>query len=132
MKRFLFIISCTAMLASCGGKKDEKKGGSTSKRPVHEKPATSGPDGELTKWLSNKRFVSTKKDPKYDTWDKMQLRADGSCTDRGGASATWIIKNGKLVLQSVINITSEIEKRAEDTLVMKGLAKDDVYYLAPL
>lgn len=129
------VIMAALLLASCGGKNEkEKETGNREPAPSSTSstaPAT-GKDAELTSWLSGKRLVSTAKEPQYDMWNDLKLYADGTCKDKDNASAKWRISEGKFIFEAAINMTKELEKTDDTTLVFKGLVSDQRYILKPV
>jgi hypothetical protein len=132
MKKILFIAVAVTFFAACGGgkSKEENKGTTTATTNQSSAPAT-GKDAELTQWLSGKMLVSTEADPKFDMWNNLKLKADGSCTDKDNAAAKWMVKNGQFIFQSITDMKMDMEKRNDSTLVFKGAISDEVYILKP-
>jgi hypothetical protein len=133
MKKITLITLSFLFLAACGGKKgDEKKADSMPVANEETKPAATGQDAELTLWLGGKKLVSTRKEPQFDMWNNLKLSADGSCMDKDNASAKWSVKDGKFIFESVMNITKDMEKKDDTTLVFKGAVGDDIYVVKPI
>ena len=131
MKKILLIAVTATFFAACGGGKSKEENKGTGITDQTSAPAT-GKDAELTQWLSGKMLVSTKADPKFDMWNNLKLKADGSCTDKDNAAARWIVKNGQFLFQSITDMKMDMEKRNDTTLVFKGPISEDVYILKPV
>lgn len=130
--KFFMVVLAASLFIACGGKK-EKETQSTAPAASSTSPApASGKDAELTSWLSGKKLVSTEKDPKFDMWNDLKLYADGTCKDKDNASAKWSVKEGKFIFESAMNITKEMEKKDDTTLVFKGVVGDALYILKPV
>ena len=130
MKKITLAACMAIALAACNS---ESKDPAAEKNPAATAPAATGQDAELTQWLGGKMLVSTLADAKDDMWNNLKLNADGTCTDKDNAAAKWVVKDGKFIFQSVMDMKKTIEKRAEDTLVFKSdIGKDEVYVLKPV
>lgn len=134
MKKMIIYLLAAFFVTAC---KDNKKEDDKNTEPVisateNKEPAPTGADAALVQWLSGKKLVSTEADPKFDMWHDLKLNADGTCTDKDNASAKWTVKEGKFVFESVMNLTKEIVKKDDTTLVFKGQIKDQTYILKPL
>jgi len=134
MRKLFFMALSISLLTACNNeKKDDKKTTETTSSSTGEtKAAPTGQDAELTQWLSGKKLISTRKDPQYDMWNNMQLKGDGSCVDKDNATAKWSVKDGKFIFESVMNMTKDMEKKDDTTLVFKGAVGDDLYILKPI
>ncbi|MGB3006080.1 MAG: hypothetical protein WBC06_06210 [Chitinophagaceae bacterium] len=133
MKKIIFLFIPLFILVACGSKKTaDKTTEPTATAAEATKPAATGNDAALIQWLSGKMLISTEKDPKYDMWNNFKMNADGSCIDKDNASAKWTVENGKFVFQSVMNITKEMEKKDDTTLVFKGSIGENIYIVKPI
>lgn len=130
MRKLTLIALSLVFLAACSNNKtnDKKSAAATEET----KPAASGNDAELTKWLSDKMLVSTSKDPQFDMWNNLKMHADGSCTDKDNSSAKWSVKDGKFNFISSMNISYDMEKKNDTTLVFKRQLGDDAYIVKPI
>lgn len=134
MKQMMIYLLAALIMTAC---KDNKKADDKKTEPAisatdNKEAAPTGADAALVQWLSGKRLVSTSADPKFDMWHDLKLNADGTCTDKDNASARWSVKDGKFVFESAMNLTKQIEKKDDTTLVFKGEIKDQTYILKPL
>lgn len=133
MKKIIFLFFPLSILVACGSKKTADKTTEPSTNVAETtKPAATGNDAALIQWLSGKMLISTEKDPKYDMWNNFKMNADGSCIDKDNASAKWTVENGKFIFQSVMNITKEMEKKDDTTLVFKGSIGENIYIVKPI
>ena len=133
MKKLALFLLPVLLLAACGDKKkEEKKTEPVVTATENKEPAPTGNDAALISWLSGKKLVSTSKEPQYDMWNNLQLHADGTCIDKDNANAKWTVKDGKFVFESVMNITKEMVKKDDTTLLFKGEIKDQTYILKPI
>jgi len=137
MKKIMLIALSAVLLTACGSEKskdgDKDKTNETTPETPTAAPAATGKDAELTKWLSDKMLVSTEKDPKYDMWNNLKKKADGTCPEKDNESPKWKVNAGQFIFKSVMEMKEVIEKRAEDTLVFKGeYGPDRLYVLKPI
>jgi hypothetical protein len=131
MKKIIIIAFIATSFAACNESKDPSLKTENTK-PETATPAT-GNDAALTTWLSGKMLVSTLADAKYDMWNNLKLKADGTCTDKDNAAAKWSVKDGQFIFESIVNMKMTIQKKAEDTLIFKGdVTKDQEYILKPI
>ena len=127
------IVAIAVITFTACNSKTNKAENRTSSTSETAKPATTGKDGELTKWLSGKMLISAYNDPQYDLWNNLKLNVDGSCIDKSGSTAKWVIEDGKFkFLSSVINMTEDMEKKSDTSLIFKGEIKDALYILKPI
>lgn len=122
MKKLIFIAVMAIFVTACNNNKS-KEG---------DKPAATGEDAALTSWLSGKMLNSTKKDPNYDMYNHLKLNADGTCTDKGDASAKWKVENGEFLFIASMTLKNKITKKNDSTVVFKGSISDDDYILTPI
>ena len=132
MRKLTWIALSLVFLTACNNKKADDKKSTVPGTSEETKPAASGADAALTKWLSEKMLVSTKKEPQYDMWNNLKMHADGSCTDKDNSSATWSVTDGKFNFISVMNISYVMEKKDDTTLVFKRELGDDTYIVKPI
>lgn len=134
MKRLTIFLLAALFITACKDtkKEEDNKAGPVISATENKEQAPTGNDAVLYQWLSGKRLVSTSNEPQYDMWNNLKLNADGTCTDKDNANAKWTVKDGKFVFESVMNITKEMEKKDDTTLVFKGEIKDQTYILKPL
>jgi hypothetical protein len=134
MKKMTIWLLAVLIMAACkdNKKENDKKTDQVVSNTDNNQTAPAGNDAVLVQWLSGKKLVSTATDPKFDMWHDLKLNADGTCTDKDNASARWSVKEGKFVFESAMNLTKEMEKKDDTTLVFKGEIKDQIYILKPL
>jgi len=134
MKKMTIWLLAVLIIAACkdNKKENDKKTDQVVSNTDNNQTAPAGNDAVLVQWLSGKKLVSTATDPKFDMWHDLKLNADGTCTDKDNASARWSVKDGKFVFESAMNLTKEMEKKDDTTLVFKGEIKDQTYILKPL
>lgn len=131
MKLTVIVLSACLLIA-CGGKKGTASKDKEPAATTGTAAPASGKDAELSNWLKGKRLVSTQKDPKYDMWNDLKLYADGTCKDKDNASAKWSVRDGKFIFESAMNISKEMEKKDDTTLVFKEVLGDELYILKPV
>jgi len=134
MKKMMICLLAVLVMTACkdNKKEDDNKTERVISATENKQAAPTGNDAVLYQWLSGKKLVSTATDPKFDLWHDLKLNADGTCTDKDNASAKWSVKDGKFVFESVMNLTKEIVKKDDTTLMFKGEIKDQTYILKPL
>ncbi|MBL7721914.1 MAG: hypothetical protein JNK98_07975 [Chitinophagaceae bacterium] len=134
MKKMMICLLAVLVMTACkeSKKEDDKKTEPVISATETKESAPTGDDAALVQWLSGKKLVSTATDPKFDMWHDLKLNADGTCTDKDNASAKWTVKQGKFVFESVMNLTKEIVKKDDTTLMFKGEIMDQTYILKPL
>ncbi len=136
MKLYTILLVFAVLMTSCNFSKNKDRESDrsreTEKETTTEIQPLSGNDAELTRWLSGKKLVSTSKQPEFDMWNNLLLYADGACMDKDQAKAKWYIKDSKFIFQSVMNLTKDIQKVDDTTLVFKGMISDQKYILKPV
>lgn len=127
MRKLFILVAIAASVISC---KEEKKATLNTKAPEEKNSnsaATSSNDEMLTAWLKGKMMTSEKPEMDYNNF---KLFADGSCVDKGAAKSTWEVKNGELIIASMMKF--KIDKKDEQTLILHRSLSDETYKLVAL
>lgn len=133
MKKLMLIALSVILFTACNNSKSKEGDNGSATPPKDEvKPASTGNDAMLTTWLGGKMLNSTMKDPKFDTYDRMKLNADGTLTDKDNSSAKWKVENGEFMFMASMTIKNKIDKKNDTTVVFHGQIGDDIYTLTPI
>ena len=127
MRKLFVLVAIAAIIISCKEEKKTSPDNKLKEEKANTSSATSGNDEMLTAWLKGKMMTGEKPEMDYNNF---KLFADGSCEDKGAAKSTWEIKNGELVIASMIKF--KIDKKDEQTLILHRSLSDETYKLVVL